>query len=560
MFCSILNPNIFLRLLVLTSTGLSISCSDNADQTLASKTDQGDTGLNTKKADSLDQGVGPLINDSLTSDQNSSMHSDAQTELPLTWGPCDSSKWVRPKPPASVECTYVNVPLDYRNPKDGQTFKLLVARQKSKVFPNGKAIAFVAGGPGDSSVELSGTMPLLLPELNDNFDLIYVDQRGTGGSDFLGCSTYPKDKATSTACFKDVQNKPLQYYFTIHAAYDLDEVRKRLGYEKLSFRGGSYGTRVALEYMRQFPEQTASVVLDGIAPPDYDYYSMLATYSDRGIQMLIRDCEKDPKCKEISPDLANDLVTRRNNLKDTPRPLKVEGYSQIIFEGEASYLLILNATVGVTKTRYKLPRAIHQAVLGDNKLWNQLMSDLYGIEISDAPAGSSAQKSSYLAPVVSIQNIFHLPFPRLSTANGNADGMHFLVSCNEDMPNVNIDALVALEKQQSWSLNQGNICAQEICPVWMLPEANVDIKPVQSSAKVLLLSGELDLITPPEWGTRAAQTLPNSTHLIIPYSTHSTIANSTSCVSKLMTAFYQADGDMTKVDTSCIDQLTIPGW
>ena len=49
---------------------------------------------------------------------------------------------------------------------------------------------------------------------------------------------------------------------------DLDAVRQALGAERINLVGASYGTRAALEYMRQFPRAVRRAVLDGVAPAD----------------------------------------------------------------------------------------------------------------------------------------------------------------------------------------------------------------------------------------------------------------------------------------------------
>jgi pimeloyl-ACP methyl ester carboxylesterase len=47
-------------------------------------------------------------------------------------------------------------------------------------------------------------------------------------------------------CLRGLDADPAQYT-TVNAIADLDEVRARLGYDKLNLWGGSYGTRVGLE-------------------------------------------------------------------------------------------------------------------------------------------------------------------------------------------------------------------------------------------------------------------------------------------------------------------------
>ena len=59
----------------------------------------------------------------------------------------------------------------------------------------------------------------------------------------------------------------LAAYTTSRAVRDLDAVRDVLGYEKLNFYAGSYGTRVAQHYARRYPDRVRSMVLDGVVAP-----------------------------------------------------------------------------------------------------------------------------------------------------------------------------------------------------------------------------------------------------------------------------------------------------
>ncbi|MFH1436376.1 MAG: alpha/beta hydrolase [Pseudomonadota bacterium] len=67
-----------------------------------------------------------------------------------------------------------------------------------------------------------------------------------------------------------------------------------------------------------------------------------------------------------------------------------------------------------------------------------------------------------------------------------------------------------------------------------------------------------DLNTLAEWGDRAAETLPNSTHVVIPHATHSTV--SIPCAASILSQFFTFDGDMDEVETSCLDAIAHPGW
>jgi pimeloyl-ACP methyl ester carboxylesterase len=477
---------------------------------------------------------------------------------PLVWSACDTSSWPSgyPKPATGVECTTIDIPVDHAKPA-GKAMSLRVARHTSKAFPTGKAVFQLAGGPGGTSVGQSGIIPVYIPKLRDSFDLVYVDQRGTGGSGYLSCAAgYPQTKQEWESCAAEHAGKDLQHYLSVDAAHDLEWVRKRLGYGKIYLRAGSYGTRLALEMIRQHESSLAAVVLDGLATPDWDFFSDTVKKMDRGVERLIADCAAAAGCKAIAPDLAGDLIKRRQTLKASPRKILVDGMAYL--EDEGSFLLDLKSFVEDSYWRFRVPRAVHEAVAGNNKLWNALMTEVWGATITDGASDPTHWQRA--RPL----RLGATPRPRHDTRGISyvAPGLYMTVICAEDLPNApGLAALKALGASQTWGAStSGDIIGiAEGCAGWPLTPVDAALrKPVQSSVKTLLLSGEIDYITPAEAAEHAAKTLPQSTHLVVPQATHSTML--VPCVGGIIAAFLGAEGNMSAVDTSCLKSLPAPTW
>src|SRR5690606_30516147 len=60
----------------------------------------------------------------------------------------------------------------------------------------------------------------------------------------------------------------LRRYGTADHVRDLEAVRLALDVPQLNLVGVSYGTRVAQQYAKTYPEATRTVVLDGVMPND----------------------------------------------------------------------------------------------------------------------------------------------------------------------------------------------------------------------------------------------------------------------------------------------------
>jgi len=68
-----------------------------------------------------------------------------------------------------------------------------------------------------------------------------------------------------------------------------------------------------------------------------------------------------------------------------------------------------------------------------------------------------------------------------------------------------------------------------------------------------LISGNLDPVTPPQWGTEAAKYFPNSRHIVVP-GAH---VSDSPCIDAIMRQFLRT-ADPKALDTSCIAKSRLP--
>ena len=151
----------------------------------------------------------------------------------------------------------------------------------------------------------------------------------------------------------------------------------------------------------------------------------------------------------------------------------------------------------------------------------------------------------------------------LALAGGGGDpedpnmsiGMQLSVICAEDAPRITADEA---KKEAEGTLFGPHVMRmqREACAFW--PRGSVDAsfyEPVQSSIPTLILSGEIDPVTPPVWGEAIAKTLPNSKHIVMPGTGHT--AGGTGCGQRLIKAFIEP-ARRENLDTSCVDKQTRP--
>jgi pimeloyl-ACP methyl ester carboxylesterase len=207
----------------------------------------------------------------------------------------------------AFDCAILPVPID----RDGMvpgTIDLHVERQRGK--EGRPVLVSVAGGPGYSSTAYRPKDDLQdLTDLGYDVQLVVVDQRGTGLSGALesvapACRTLDS-RRTLRAC-DDALGPAGAFYRTADSVLDLEAVRAALGAERLIVLGVSYGTFLAAEYARRFPDRVQALVLDSPVGPEGG--EPLEVTSAHATARVLNALCRDGACAEITRDPAADTA------------------------------------------------------------------------------------------------------------------------------------------------------------------------------------------------------------------------------------------------------------
>ncbi|HET9452025.1 MAG TPA: alpha/beta hydrolase [Aggregicoccus sp.] len=389
-------------------------------------------------------------------------------------------------------------------------------------------VFFLAGGPGQGAVELAGQVMPAIERLRRERDIVFVDQRGTGKSRPLECETDAPDAGLSARYAAAFDPEPLRrclagydadprLYTTPIAMDDLDEVREALGYARINLYGISYGTRAALVYLRRHGAHARSAILDGVAPLGLKLPLYLARDSQRALDLLFAHCAADAACSRAYPRLQPRFQALLAQLRQAPARTRV---AHPLTGVQEDVEIPFEAFVGGLRGLLYMPEAAALAPLVIDR-----------VEKGDwAP---------FVAMTASLQDGF---------AQGMSVGMFLSVVCREDAPFISEED-VARETKGTWA---GEVLARPLlrsCALWprgAVPEEY--LAPVSSQVPVLLLSGELDPVTPPSWGDEAARHLPHSLHVTVPGVGHNTVGMG--CVRSLMADFL-ARGSVEGLTPGC---------
>jgi pimeloyl-ACP methyl ester carboxylesterase len=225
--------------------------------------------------------------------------SSLQLESPakITWHTCGKN----------IECTRVQVPLDWSSP-EGPQISLAVARHLASK-PNQRigSLFINYGGPGVPGVPVVKAGGEGLDGLGDGqFDIVGWDPRGTGESTHVTCfqnankrerfwgedwtipstplsiSLYvPKTIEFVQRC-TDMSGSLLAHVSTEDTVRDLDYLRQIVGDPQLNYRGLSYGTLLGQTYVNMFPHLVRTMILDANIDPVAYTTSVEAAMSSSG--------------------------------------------------------------------------------------------------------------------------------------------------------------------------------------------------------------------------------------------------------------------------------------
>ena len=426
-----------------------------------------------------------------------------------------------------LRCGYIIVNENPNEP-NGQKINIhyAVIPAVKNIYPN-QAFLAIAGGPGQSAIDNAPLFNNTFARIRETRDILLIDQRGTGRSNILKC---PEDKSVSpllmnegnfdtiaetNKCLAAIDGDVTQYTSTA-ALKDFEAVRISLGYDKLHIYGISYGTRMAQLYMREYAEAIATVTLDGVVPMQQSVLA-IGLAIDRAVDLLISECENLSRCQQQFPSLRKALATTEVELMLSPVKAQIfhpmTGQPTEFLLTHDKFLSVIRLALYSPTTRVLLPYAIHQA--GEKNY--QAVLGLYSLTMEGIDI---------------------------------AMGMHASVVCSEDIHRLSTDLSTELETSYMGRTMFTEL--SKVCSVW--PSTKVDetfSAPISNNIPTLLLSGELDPATPPDWAILAMADMKNATHLVAPHAAHGVAMQS--CANRLVAQLVDEDST-AELDGDCLKE------
>jgi pimeloyl-ACP methyl ester carboxylesterase len=456
-------------------------------------------------------------------------------------GPCPAAP-----EPVPGRCGFLEVP-ENRARRGGRTIRLtVVIIPATSAKPAEDPVVFMEGGPGGDAL---GAIPFLIDsEVNRHRDLIVMTQRGgLHSTPNLACPEIdrfsadavglPYDAASTGRLLVRAAKKcrdrltahgvELSAYNTTENAADFADLRKALGIHRWNVYGYSYGTDLALTYLRRHPRGIRSVAIDSVAPPQVVSLPWTWDSAREGIDAIFDACRAQPRCKSRYPHLHRTLTEQVRRLEAHPLTLTAEppgGGSPVKVVLDGGALVNLLVADGGVLPAVDVPAALDELAHGN-------------------PARFARARAAGAEPVI----------------GEFAHGLTNSVACGEWVPGFSQRDLLEAGRRNfpGWP---DTVLAQapqlpfqsKVCQVWNVPDRTA-VQRVTTVSKVpaLAVTGTFDAKTGASWGPYAARTLSRSTAVRIPGIGHWVVPQSP-CAQSVLASFL---AQPTAPRTGCVAGL-----
>lgn len=432
----------------------------------------------------------------------------------------------------AVEIGRLRVP-ESRDKKRSRQVDLAFVRLRSSAAKPAAPVVYLAGGPGGSGIAAAaGPLWPAFQQVLKVADILLPDQRGAGlARPSLACpqtwsldlaklrtadSLLPQVRRLYSECLEPLrrQGVDLAAYNTRESAADLEDLRTALGVRRMSLLGYSYGTHLALAYLRRYGGNVERAVLAGVEGPDHTL-----KLPSRVDAVLRRALALADEAAPGSQPLEQTLLEVLQRLEQQPAAVDL-GSGRVTISAFDVRLLAAYLLQGRGSVQ-RLPPLI------------------------EAMAGGDFRSAAETLSAISTQRVF----PALAITSNCASG-----ATQERWRRI-LDE--ESRKDRALAGRLSDFPLPDICDVTGGADLGDEFRsPVRSDVPALLISGTLDARTPPENAGEVLAGFSRGSHVVIEHAGHADLFAPPE-IHRAIAAFYR--GEPPQLSRLQLPPLSFPG-
>ena len=428
--------------------------------------------------------------------------------------------------PAGEWCTSLERPLDPHGAVSGTIPVYFEFYPHRGPGPTAGTLVGAEGGPGYPSTDSRDSYLALFAPLRSRYDVLIMDYRGTGRSGAVDCKELQNAPALTEgnigACGRAL-GAAAPLYSTALAADDLAAVLDALSIDRIGLYGDSYGSYFAQVFALRHAQRIRSLVLDGadaLEGPDLAWYPNYAPAMRSKFDLA---CSRSPPCAALGGSSLEHTAAALERLRARPFEAAVrygDGRTLKLTANATALAIVMFGGAPAFSSVRETDAAARAFVAGDTAPLLRLMAETLSSVDSRDPTRNPVIFSSGLEAAVTCLDppqIFdmYLPPARRLAARDAA-----IAARKSRAPSTY--APFTIDEYRAMPLDYAFIdaCVEWPSPSGYPPSPLVFPATSYPQVPVLVVSGELDNMTPVADGAAVAAHFPHSHHVIIANSFH----------------------------------------
>ncbi|EGZ05933.1 hypothetical protein PHYSODRAFT_342129 [Phytophthora sojae] len=458
--------------------------------------------------------------------------------------------------------------------------RIPAANRQPDVAPN---VWLVQGGPYYWDSLLDIPMLILYNQLKGEANVYTMDYRGTGQSTPLKCAAQAKsssvvdlDLELVPACAKELEEKygDLAAFSTTSAAMDLTTFISKYGNDfSTTLYGVSYGTIWVERVMHLNPPEVTGYVLDRAITTSLDNFYSLSDVDgafDEVADSFMALCSEDSSCNArfkkngLKATLQQLMMKLDKNPKATCAKL-LRSVQSGQDEDPPSFVLryLLGQLLLIMDLRTLIPPIVYRLFRCAKKDVAVLTKVIETVnQLLNGAAKGTGSESIVLNMLVDFSEIWEAPSPSAQELRTRFEG----TSMNSLPTYKDVPSYCAFSKEKSPTCNklkvgnyEGNGIIYERDEYW-----NKAAK-IPEKANVLLMSDGLDPISSPKYAQALLKALDGQKKELVTFKYGSGDSlidsnNEPACRMYVLSSFVQHDGDLTKLNKTCLGDEAAFSW
>jgi pimeloyl-ACP methyl ester carboxylesterase len=422
---------------------------------------------------------------------------------------------------AAPWCATLERPLDPRGEVPGTVPVYFEYYPHTGAGPAAGTLVATEGGPGYPATDSRAEYLALFGPLRPRYDVLIMDNRGTGHSGAVDCKELQNAAALTAAgigaCGRSLgATAPL--YSSALAADDLAAILDALGIARVALYGDSYGSFFAQVFALRHRDRIRALALDGADALDGPDIAWVPEYAPATRAKFTLACARSSACAALGGSSLDHIAPALERLRAKPFAAEVrhgDGQALRLTANATALAIVMFGGSPAFSTVRETDAAARAFAAGDTAPLLRLMAESYGsVDSRDATRNPAIFSAGLAAAVTCFDAVqifdMYLPVSARRAARDAAIAARRAGAAATYAP-FTIDEYRAMPLDYAF-IDQ---CVEWPATTGFPPSPLTFTDASFPDVPVLVVSGELDNMTPVADGANVAAHFPHAHHVVI---------------------------------------------